>query len=105
MSPDVLLVVMSVWKENQTATEEKTEGRKILKQRNMENILINERHVVGRNGGGGGKSNSHYNQSKRWNIALLGNFRHKPTVNFNQSNNFQTIHLPSLIMSKFVTVL
>ena len=40
---------MSVWKENQTATEEKTEGRKILKQRNMENILINERHVVGRN--------------------------------------------------------
>ena len=43
------MVVMSVGKKNHTATEEKTEGRKIWKQRNMKNILINERHVMGRN--------------------------------------------------------
>lgn len=42
------MVVMSVWKQNHIATEEKTEGRKIWKQRNMKNILINERHVMGR---------------------------------------------------------
>ena len=39
---------MSVGKQNHTATEEKTEGRKIWKQRNMKNVLINERHVIGR---------------------------------------------------------
>lgn len=43
------MVVMYVWKQYRTATEEKKEGRKMIKQRNMENILINERHVMGRN--------------------------------------------------------
>jgi hypothetical protein len=38
---------MSVRKQNHIATEEKTEGRKIWKQRNMKNILINERRVMG----------------------------------------------------------
>ena len=43
------MVIMSVQKQNHTVSEEKIEGRKIWKQRNMKNILINERHVMERN--------------------------------------------------------
>jgi hypothetical protein len=42
------MIVMSVWKQNHTATEEKTEAGNIWKQRNTENILIYQRYVMGK---------------------------------------------------------